>query len=295
MRYRTPEAFRAALEQRLKNESATNSVAVMRLRKRVAFERFLARLSATDATGWMLKGAFALELRLGLGTRTTKDIDLARADDEEAATEHLNAAAAVDLGDFFSFEVRRTPALDAAAGFHAVRYTARADLAGRRFEQFPVDVALGEQSQGQPDLLSSPDLLAFAEIAAPELPVVPLEQHIAEKLHAYTGTYGADGQGSTRVKDLVDLVVIGDLAELGADRLSHALETTFEQRASQPLPDALPPPPRSWARPYVELAREAGVAPDLDAGHAAAADLLNPILGQEVEGRWDPRTRRWQG
>ncbi len=85
MRYRTPEAFRAALEQRLKNESATNSVAVMRLRKRVAFERFLARLSATDATGWMLKGAFALELRLGLGTRTTKDIDLARADDEEAA------------------------------------------------------------------------------------------------------------------------------------------------------------------------------------------------------------------
>jgi len=40
----------------------------------------------------VLKGAFALELRLGLRTRTTKDIDLGRADDEEAATEHLNAA-----------------------------------------------------------------------------------------------------------------------------------------------------------------------------------------------------------
>ena len=99
----------------------------------------------------MLKGAFAQELRLGLRTRTTKDIDLGRADDEEAATEHLNAAAGIDLGDFFDFEVRRTPALDAAAGFEAVRYTIHADLAGRRFEQFPVDVALSESSPIQAD------------------------------------------------------------------------------------------------------------------------------------------------
>jgi hypothetical protein len=144
VRYRTPEAFRAALDQRLKTEAATSGVALMRLRKRVAFERFLARLAATERGGWVLKGAFALDVRVGLRTRTTKDVDLGRADDEEATIEHLNAAAALDLGDFFSFEVRRTPALDAAAGFHAVRFTVRADLAGRRFEQFPVDVALGE-------------------------------------------------------------------------------------------------------------------------------------------------------
>jgi hypothetical protein len=97
MRYRTPEAFRAALDQRLKNEAATAGVALMRLRKRVAFERFLARLSAAESEGWMLTGAFALDLRLGLGTRTTKDIDLARADDEEAATEHLWARPYAEL------------------------------------------------------------------------------------------------------------------------------------------------------------------------------------------------------
>ena len=220
MRYRRPEAFRAALEQRLKNEAETGGVALMRLRKRVAFERFLARLAVTEG-GWVLKGAFALELRLGLRTRATKDIDLARAGDEEAATEHLNAAAVVDLGDFFSFEVRRTPGLDDAAGFNAVRYTARADLAGRRFEQFPVDVALGEPSPGQAELLRAPDLLAFA--------------------------------------------------------------------------DALPPPPRSWVRPYAELAREAGVPPDLDSGHAAAADLLDPVLASRATGRWNPRAGGWHG
>lgn len=294
MKYETAEAFRTALEQRLKNEAEASGMALMRLRKRVAFERFLARLAASESSGWVLKGAFALELRLGLRTRTTKDIDLGRADDEEAATEHLNAATGVDLGDFFDFEVRRTPALDAAAGFHAVRYTVRADLAGRRFEQFPVDVALSESPPIQVEPLLVPSALEFAEVSAPQLPVVGLEQHVAEKLHAYTGTYGPDGRESTRVKDLVDLVLIGELAELDAENLSRLLATTFEQRASQPLPAAVPSPPRSWARPYAELAREVGIATDVDVGHTAAVDLLDPVLGSNAEGRWDPKMKGWR-
>lgn len=146
----------------------------------------------------------------------------------------------------------------------------------------------------QPELLSPLDLLAFAEVVSPELPVVELEQHVAEKLHAYTGTYGPDGQQSTRVKDLVDLVLVSELAELDAKRLSRALVRTFEQRASQPLPAAVPPPPRTWARPYTELARETGVASDLDVGHRAAADLLDPVLGSDAEGHWDALARHWR-
>ncbi len=84
MKYATPEAFRAALDQRIRNEAATSGVPVMRLRKRVASERFLARIAIVDTQRWVLKGAFALDLRLGLRTRTTKDIDLAGADDEQA-------------------------------------------------------------------------------------------------------------------------------------------------------------------------------------------------------------------
>jgi len=294
VKYETAEAFRTALEQRLKNEAEASGMALMRLRKRVAFERFLARLAASEPGGWVLKGAFALELRLGFRTRTTKDIDLGRADDEEAATEHLNAATGVDLGDFFDFEVRRTPALDAAAGFHAVRYTARADLAGRRFEQFPVDVALSESSPIQAEPLFGVNSLEFADVAALQLPVVSLEQHVAEKLHAYANTFGHDERESTRVKDLVDLVLIGELAEIDAARLRHALATTFEQRARQPLPNAIPLPPSSWARPYAVLAREVGVAVDIETGHAAAARLLDPVLRSEAGGHWDPEARCWR-
>lgn len=135
----------------------------------------------------------------------TKDIDLGRADDEEAATDHLVAATHVDLGDFFVFEVRRTPALDTATGFHAVRYTVRADLDARRFEQFPVDVAFSEATPIQVESLFGANSLEFADVAALQLPVISLEQHVAEKLHAYTGTFGQDERESTRVKDLVDL------------------------------------------------------------------------------------------
>lgn len=295
MRYETAEAFRTALEQRLKNEAQASGIALIRLRKRVAFERFLARLVTSESRGWVLKGAFALEMRLGLRTRTTKDIDLGRADDEEAATEHLNAATDIDLGDFFGFEVRRTPALDAATGFRAVRYTVRADLDGRRFEQFPVDVAFSEATPIQAEPLFGANSLEFADVAELQLPVVSLEQHVAEKLHAYTGAFGRDQRESTRVKDLVDLVLIGEMTELDAKRLSRALATTFEQRARQQPPnDALPSPPSSWARPYAVLAREVGIASDIEVGHAAAARLLDPVLRSEAGGHWDPEVQHWR-
>lgn len=293
MRYETAKAFRTALEQRLKNEAQATGIALLRLRKRVAFERFLARLTTSESSGWVLKGAFALELRLGLRARTTKDIDLGRADDEEAATEHLEAATHVDLGDFFVFEVRRTPALDAATGFHAVRYTVRADLDARRFEQFPVDVAFSEATPIQAEPLFGANSLKFADIAALQLPVISLEQHVAEKLHAYTGAFGRDQRESTRVKDLVDLVLIGESAEIDAKRLRHALVTTFELRARQSRPNALPSPPSSWARPYAVLAREVGIADEIEAGHAAAARLLDPVLRSEADGHWDPEAQRW--
>lgn len=293
MRYESPEAFRTALEQRLKNDAEASGVALLRVRKRVAFERLLARLASAPTRDWMLKGAFALELRLGLRTRATKDIDLALPAGEEDATEYLNAAAALDLGDYFHFEVRRTPALDTATEIRTVRFTVRTDLAGRRFEQFPVDVALSESSPTETEHLSVPNSLEFAGLSLPAIPVVELERHVAEKLHAYTGMYGPDGLKSTRVKDLIDIVLIAELTELDASKLRASLKATFDERASQPLPQSIPAPPDSWARPYAQLAREVGLNTELATGHAAAAQLLDPVLHSTATGRWNPEIRRW--
>ncbi len=75
--YPSDTAFRQALEQRLLNQArAEPTVPLVRLRKAVAFEALLRRLLRDQPNEWLLKGGFALQLRLGLQTRTTKDIDL---------------------------------------------------------------------------------------------------------------------------------------------------------------------------------------------------------------------------
>jgi predicted nucleotidyltransferase component of viral defense system len=265
----------------------------MRLRKRVAFERFLARLAVAEPGNWVLKGAFALELRLGVRTRTTKDIDLAGADDEQTATARLIAAQAIDLHDHFSFDVARTAVLDQAEAFRAVRYSVTAEVAGRRFEQFPVDIVLDERPTVPSERLSIPSLLDFADIQPIEMPVIALEQHLAEKVHAYTATYGPQEQHSTRIKDLIDILLIADLATPYADRLHASLTATFSNRERQPHPTALPPPPASWANPYARAAADVGLPNDLGTAHAEAATFLDPILADTPAGRWNPTQKRW--
>jgi hypothetical protein len=292
MRYASAEAFRMALEERLKAVMHANRVPTTRLRKAAAFDRFLARLAAAAHGRWMLKGALALDLRLDIPTRTTRDIDIGRHDDEHAATADLVAAQAADAGDFFSFAVERTPAFRGAESA-ATRYRARAELAGRLYEQFPVDVGFAPAAPGwEPERLRGSDLLAFAQLAPIAIPVIALELHVAEKVHAHTRTY-ADQRPSTRVKDLIDLALIASAATLDAQRLHAALAHTFASRNAQPPPPALPPPPEAWTIPYARMADEVRLSPNLAEGHGHTAALLDPVLAGRDHGQWHPARRLW--
>lgn len=230
MRYATASAFRIALETRLLARARESNVSIVRLRKTVVFERLLARLLVVAPGRWHLKGALALDFRRGPGTRATKDMDLGRDDDEAASTADFRAAESADLGDWFVFAIARSGALDRIADGAAVRYQVTATLAGRPFERVTVDIGFGG-SPPAPDALRGPDLLAFADIAPLTIPALPLERHVAEKLHAYTRDYGGDRQ-NTRVKDLVDLVLIQAMATFEAASLRAALEATFAARAT---------------------------------------------------------------
>src|ERR1700730_19365885 len=77
-RYATAAAFRRALEDRLRDIAGKESVDVQRLRRQVVFDRLLTRLFQVGqplALPWVLKGGYAMELRIKVA-RTTKDIDL---------------------------------------------------------------------------------------------------------------------------------------------------------------------------------------------------------------------------
>ena len=191
MKYATPSAFRAALEQRLSTIAQQTRVPLVRLRKLVVFDRLLARLVVVAPNRWVVKGAVALLFRIGPEFRTTKDMDLGRPDDEQAATADFLAAQAVDLGDHFAFVVERTRRLDRMLEGSAVRYHVTAQLAGRTFEDVTVDIGFGDPVVGEPELVLGPELLTFAGIPPTEVPALPLEQHVAEKVHAYTRSYAA--------------------------------------------------------------------------------------------------------
>ena len=75
--YSSPQAFKEAVEQRLRSASK-NGVDFARRRQLLVFDRFLARIVAVLRDAVLLKGGLVLELRLDRA-RTTKDIDLRQA------------------------------------------------------------------------------------------------------------------------------------------------------------------------------------------------------------------------
>lgn len=294
MRYESASAFRTALETRLLEHSRRTGLSLVRLRKSVVFSRLLARLLAVAPDRWVLRGGLAMDYRFGSRVRTTKDMDLASIGDEEAATEDLIAAQAVELGDYFNFEINRTGQLDEMDGARAVRYHVRCLLAGRLFEEVVIDVGFDLPKGWDPELIEGPDILSFADIDPVEAPTLPLELQVAEKVHAYTRSYGASGASSTRVKDLIDLVLIATGATLDAATLARALKETFEHRGQHDVPTSLPEPPTHWATPYGVLAREVDLPPDLAEAFRVGSAMLDPVLtGRVTAGSWDRAKGDW--
>jgi len=273
MRYASSVAFRRALEDRLKALAIADTTRLARDRKRIAFDRLLARLVATAPGDWVLKGGFAMDLRLSDRARTTKDVDLAWHAEEDTLADALLDAAAADLGDYFVVSLERTDAQpDLLGGAH--RFHVTVSLAGRPFESFLLDVGTHDGPVTGCETLTTPDLLGFAGIPPVTVPALPLVTQLAEKLHAYTRTYEG-GRPSTRTKDLVDLALVAALFPLDAHELRTAIDAVFARRATHQPPDALPAPAPTWRTAYRRLASAVRLSDDLDVGHTAAAAMLD--------------------
>lgn len=267
MRYATAPNFRTALEERIRQIAGRDGFAIQRIRKRVAFERFLARVQAPPDSPWFLKGAFALDLRFGDRARTTKDLDIGiylslRGDPGPGAEEIaklLREAAEYSLDDFFVLtvpgegeEILQEPHA------RAYRFTVQAWLAGRRFESFRVDVGTGLQLVTPVEEVPESDTLGFAGIEPRRFRAISLAQQLAEKVHAMTRP--REDRENTRVKDLVDITLILESSPPEPKIARAALEGIFEGRGTHKLPTKIPDPPATWVGSYGALAKEIGLA-----------------------------------
>lgn len=259
MTYETPAAMRAALEARLRNRAHATGVDLRRLRRLSAFERILVRLEEANPGLWVLKGALAMEIRMGDRARTTRDLDLAirgEALSGEAVRDLLIGSLATDPdADGFRFAVSapRALAID-TAGTPGWRFSVQASLAGREFATVRIDVVARGSDVAGTERLPLPGTFSFAGFPTRDVVVIGREQHFAEKLHALTRSYG--DRPNTRVRDLADLMLFIEDGFSDLATLRRATEQVFGARATHDLPEEIPGPPAAWDPIYAKLAAE---------------------------------------
>lgn len=289
--YATPEAFKKALDDRLRARAKAAGADFERERQILIFDRLVARMTSTFGARVVVKGGFALELRLETA-RTTRDVDFRMVGSSDDLFEKIQEAGRLDLSDRLRFEIARAKHAEiAGAVYHGQRFTTHATLAGRRYgNAFGIDVGFGDVLTEDPDVIVGDDALLFVGIPAPTHRVYPRGAHLAEKLHAYTRP---NERPNTRVKDLPDIALLATTGKLDGAMLIKAIDATFAQRATHPVPSSLPAPAAEWAAIYREMALANSLSwPDLESVTRAASAFVDPILARTAT-TWSPAAWRW--
>jgi len=265
-RYKTAGAFRQSLEERLNQISKNQGIDLVRLRRRVAFDRLLARLFTNPHPQWVLKGGYAIELRFQNLARATRDVDLSIPDPTRMTPEGKSQAQAIrewiqeeldkDLRDWFVFLLGEQTSDLRAAPLGGMRFQVEVRVDQRIFARFNLDIGLGDTIITEPEWITGHELLSFAEIPPARIAVLPLDQQFAEKIHAYTLPRERE---NSRDRDLIDIVLLIEQGLPPKEKVLRALHATFDRRATHPLPLKLDPPPQSWREQYAALAAEYGL------------------------------------
>lgn len=273
------------------NVARDAGVVARRIHLVVAIDRLLVRLLAAAPGRWVVKGGYANQLRRPDDARFTEDLDLKIDAAIETAPELLASGFAVDLADDFSYEAAAsaTP-LDGPPG-GGIRFVIVARLAGTELVRFKVDVSAADVVVGGFESYFSDPVLERLGFRRSRFPVYPIDQHVAEKLHALTLPRDVE---NTRARDLVDLAWFIRHFTFRSDALAIACIATFERRATHPWPPVIDVPPESWARPYAAWRAEL----DLDDPTPAAAAssvrrFLEPVCFGLAGRSWDPAAQEW--
>jgi hypothetical protein len=252
----------------------------MRFRRQVAFDRFLCRVFHEEKDTIILKGGYAIELRVATA-RTTKDIDLCikkgkgTIPSPEDLRSFFQNKASLQLGDYMEFIVSPPVRLLANPIYGGSRFSVDAKMAGRLFAKFSIDVSIGDGWIESHDKLQSRDWLAFAGIPPLGFPATTVEQQLAEKIHSYTLPRM---KPNSRVKDLVDIVLLTRNFKINKERMIESLKSTFKLRRTHAIPGELSAPPAAWERAFSELAKGSKIEFELDEAFEYLKQFFKNIL-----------------
>lgn len=283
--------FRRSIETKILNLHTNTGIPIQTIRKTLVFNRFLARLAIALPDGWVLKGGFFMQLLFHQKARTTKDIDLLFTDHKKNIRNVLVKVSKVPMSDWFAFEVGAA-SIEGQVQEKTTRYEIRSLLDSRTFENFHLDINSSDTLFGKPIGISSREILDIPEFGNFEIPCYSLPQQIAEKFHALTKPYSAGV--SSRVKDLVDILLIAGHEDLNFQILKKAIFSTFQNRNTHALPQNVPEVLVLFPKEYSSLANKLDIRQKtFSEANIALRKFLNPILTGESKNTWDHINGNW--
>jgi hypothetical protein len=270
--------------------------------RQARFDRFLSRVFADgERSEWLLKGGMSMLARVPR-SRTTRDVDLAalQASDLAEAERALAALVEVELGDHLAFRlIRSTPTgLGENQPGVATRRCVFACLDvdyDTQVDTVVVDVVVGPPPVGRAEVVEPANRLYLRRplITFPYR-LYPVTDQIADKVCATMDTQYPGGRRSSRVKDLVDLVLIAHTQTIDLKELRAAIAAKRALSRLGPFEhfDA----PAEWARTYPATAKGVPAAESFSAQTASAlvASFIDPVLGKYPNrATWDPGKLAW--
>lgn len=275
-----PYSFRKALQTSLQEHSERTGEDINRLRRKVAFDRFLARIFNAEVPSFFVKGGYAMELRISRA-RTTQDLDLTRLkikkDINEPVSEiihqELQIIGRIDLGDHFTFEIGQPQADVENAPYGGSKHSVTAIINHKPFVDFHLDVGV-DIIINDTESTTGHNWLESWGIPSPTIHMISIPQQFAEKVHAYTFPHPRE---NTRTKDLVDLILLLNHRERSLQDFQSALKHVFRCRNTHPLPALLPKPPVGWEKDFARMATECGLKLSLDDGFNTVAVFYDSL------------------
>lgn len=295
--------LRRSLTDKLQTEAKRRGVTVPMIRKQYVFTLFLRRLFTEDSGQWTLLGGNALLIRTG-GGRFTSDIDLARSepwDEPDQVLHELRTRIEHNSGlDPFEFKLSSiTPHRQVdpfGYGTATAKISAEACLGVKCFEAFSIDLTTKRHLDGPVDRVQLLPVIDHPTLQClPEVPTVPVENHLADKICALYEKHR--GKPSTRYRDLADVVQIVRQLSFGAGKLDEVIGREAGRRQiDRPL--KMVAPDDSWKQAYPKAAKDFAEFPAglyaVQASLALAGECLNDVLAsRRTQGVWDPDHAQW--
>lgn len=162
-----------------------------------------------------------------------------------------------------------------------------------------VDLVVDEVDGLEPETITPADRLQIDDIPVFDYRIYRAESALADKLLAMVEVH--DGRPSSRVKDLVDVVVYAKACRIDSRTLAEQVANESRVRKVN-LPERFQIPdawPAVYGKPYAKMARQAkadDVAPDMVSAEELAAKLYEPALGTHWEhgaSTWNPSSLIW--